>query len=246
MKTENRILEKEFWNNKADAAIQALNVQGSMPDFSLENLDDLQKNIEAKIPFVKDEYSNLRYTTFFLKNHLQPEILETPLYQSNAIFNSELLETLSRGHSREKPNGKQLDENIADILNHTAILKGVMRNGVSLCYAELLANLGRNAYINALIRDCIRIKLTDYDHRDNFRHMARSKILNPATEPESVVLLLDINAEHKLAALSEKRNRNFSRALASADGNPACRISIHRGVENDLPASIFTPEAWKI
>jgi glycosyltransferase involved in cell wall biosynthesis len=161
----------------------------------------INKRVQDWVPCITDEYSRLRYATFFLEE--LGIVYEQPLYfySSNKILMASLHEVLFALLAKKHGSADTLFKYAGTQTELASLLKIITNTKIPVSPGLVLDQMGKSPHIDSLVRDVVRSHISVWD-RDNFCHLVLKKIDSGKKE---LKVTLDILAEHRLKILQDEK-----------------------------------------
>jgi len=161
----------------------------------------ISKRVSDWVSCITDEYSRLRYATFFLERCGIVDEQLPNFYDSNEILKASVQEVRFSLLARKYGSADPLFRYASTVTELASLLKSIVKTKTWVSPSLVLDRLGQSPHIDSLVRDIVRSHISIWD-RENFCELVLMKIDKGIKE---LSILLDILAEHRLKILREDK-----------------------------------------
>lgn len=156
------------------------------------------KKVSDWVPCITDEYSRLRYATFFLEQCGIRDAESQYFFDSNEISKSTVQEVQFDCITRRDGSADPLFRHAGSVPELASLLRSIVKTKTRVSPGLVLDKLGQSAYTDSLIRDVVRDHIRIWN-REAFCALVLKKIEEWI---DSAGVVLDMLAEHRLAILT--------------------------------------------
>ncbi len=161
----------------------------------------ISKRVSEGVPCITDEYSRLRYTTFFLERWGIVDDQSPNFSDNNKILKTSVQELqfalLAKKHGLADP----LFRHARNVIELASLLKSIVKTKTWVSPDLVLDQLGQSPYIDSIVRDVVRSHILIWDRKD-FCELVLQKIDKGI---KKLNIVLDILAEHRLKILRKDK-----------------------------------------